>query len=73
MKAQMNIEEAKKILNKCVRSELRDHAFGDREIFWFSGDADKAVATGYVGNGSISVGFTDGTATFKHDEARQLL
>jgi len=29
----MTLEDAKKILNECTRSELL-HAFGDREVFW---------------------------------------
>jgi len=30
----MTFETAKKLLSVCVREELRDHAFGDCEIYW---------------------------------------
>lgn len=43
----MELNEAKKLLNLCEREELRDHAFGDREVFWsFMGEE---VAGGYLG------------------------
>ena len=45
------IEELKKLLSESTRSELRDHAFGDREIYWkhpVLGD----FAKGYSGPGA---------------------
>jgi hypothetical protein len=49
----MTLDEAKRILNECVRSELRDHAFGDAEVYWE--DDGEEVAFGYFGQTS-SVG-----------------
>lgn len=46
-------EDAKKFLNLCHRLELRDHAFGDREITWTLLDVE--VAGGYFGGGSREV------------------
>ena len=45
----MTLEEAKAFLNGLVRSELRDHAFGDREITWCD-SAGKERADGYSGS-----------------------
>lgn len=49
----MTFEDAKKILNSCTRYESRDHAFGDREIYWTREDVE--VAEGYFGGGSADV------------------
>lgn len=43
----MNFEQAKNRLNMAFRHELRDHAFGDREIFWTMGGRE--MAGGYMG------------------------
>jgi hypothetical protein len=43
----LNFQEAKDFLNRCVRSECRDHAFGDAEIFFELDGVE--VAGGYVG------------------------
>lgn len=43
----MTLEEAKELLDQCTRAELRDHAFGDREIY-FTKDGT-SVAEGYSG------------------------
>lgn len=52
----MNFEEAEKVLEETVRSELRDHAFGDREVTWMNEGG--IVATGYFGSGmsEVSIG-----------------
>lgn len=63
----MNVETAKLILNDCVRTELRDHAFGDKEVWWFKGPIE--IAFGYFGGGraEVSLGpafhFTNAHAT----------
>jgi hypothetical protein len=76
----MNVQEATELLSTCVRSELRDHAFGDSEIYWSL--LGEPIAEGYFGSGSASVSvFTssteastlpDGEETFEGDEAHQL-
>lgn len=50
----MTFDEVKTLLNSCVRSECRDHAFGDREIFWNRPDGS-LVAEGYCGRDGASV------------------
>ncbi len=44
----MDFESAIKLLNTCKRDELRDHAFGDREVYWMKDG--KEVAFGYFGS-----------------------
>lgn len=72
----MTLDEAKTLLNDCERDELRDHAFGDREVSWFrKGVVDERgdrveVATGYQGS-DIGVSFPDLT-NFEGDNARAL-
>lgn len=72
----MNLEEAKKLLEDSTRSELRDHAFGDREVFWEKDG--QTIATGYFGGGQGSVSFDvgdeipDDTTSFDGEEAREL-
>jgi hypothetical protein len=71
----MEFEEAKKVLEDCTRSELRDHAFGDREVFWEKDG--KVVAEGYFGS-SMSDYVTidvegDTTYSFTNDDARSLM
>jgi len=55
----MNLTEAKTALEGTVRGELRDHAFGDREVTWFVVNKDGLVvaqaAEGYFGGGSSGV------------------
>ncbi len=34
----ISLADAKALLNTCARSELRDHAFGDREVSWTDDD-----------------------------------
>jgi len=66
----MTFEEAKAILNTCVREELRDHAFGDREIYWTRDGQE--IAFGYSGS-SVSFGFSGDDTVFSDDEVRELL
>lgn len=49
----MELEEAKRVLNGCTRQELRDHAFGDKEVYWLKGTQE--VACGYFGGGHAEV------------------
>ena len=49
----VTFEQAKELLAGCERRELKDHAFGDREIY-FTKD-DKNVAEGYSGSGGPSI------------------
>jgi hypothetical protein len=64
----MDFETAKTFLNNSVRSELRDHAFGDVEMFWSRGKEE--VGTGYFGGGTSEV-YVQGT-TFTGQEAHDL-
>lgn len=67
----MDIEEAKNLLNGAVRHELRDHAFGDAELFW---ELDgEEVGSGYFGSGHASVTIsTEEYHNFEGDDAREL-
>jgi hypothetical protein len=54
----MTLEEAKTALEGTIRGELRDHAFGDREVTWYVVAAGLVVAEaamGYFGGGSSGV------------------
>jgi hypothetical protein len=78
----MTLEEAKMLLTDSVRCELRDHAFGDREVSWYRQDG-KMIADGYFGGGKSCVSFIvprdensdDGWETladFEGEEAQEL-
>lgn len=72
----MELEEAKKLLDLCEREELRDHAFGDREVFWTFDGVE--VAGGYFGSVDQNVWLLDmeaGTeiAGFRKDDAYELV
>ena len=70
----LTFEEARDFLNKCRRWELRDHAFGDRELTWVLGSDDDEVAGGHFGGGSREVWISEehGGGRFAGDEAREL-
>lgn len=50
---ELTIDQAKTLLDAAERSELRDHAFGDVEIYWYATFQGKRieVAAGYFGSG----------------------
>lgn len=66
----MTIEEAEEFLNACEREELRDHAFGDVEIYWMK-DGDEA-ARGHFGSTDFSVSIYPMESSFKGAEAQRL-
>jgi hypothetical protein len=70
----MTLNEAKALLSTTKRSELRDHAFGDCEVYWEregeTAELGNEVAYGYFGGDGAQV--TIGEAHFTHEEARQL-
>jgi hypothetical protein len=74
----MTLDEAKTLLDACEREELRDHAFGDREVSWFRKGVTDArgerieVASGYQGGGSIGVSFSS-TEPPPYGESRKCL
>jgi hypothetical protein len=57
----LTFEEVKKILNECHRNELRDHAFGDREIYWWHPKLGN-IAEGYSGR-SVCFSMNDENGT----------
>lgn len=63
-------EQAIELLSECNRSELRDHAFGDKEVYFETKDGN-SVAEGYSGSSAVSVNI--GETEFVDDEARHLL
>lgn len=65
----MELSDAKTELNMCERQELRDHAFGDVEIFWMRGEEE--WASGYFGGGTAEVYLPEGIS-FKGSEAHEL-
>jgi hypothetical protein len=73
----MTFEEAEQILSETTRSELRDHAFGDREVFWTKDGVE--IAGGYFGGRTADVwigkgveGWEGPTGDFEGLEARKL-
>ena len=72
------LDIAKELLGLCIRYENRDHAFGDREVFWKENENDQHdVAEGYFGGGDAEVCIisttTDETVMkFTGNEAREL-
>lgn len=78
----MNFEEAKTLLSGAVKSELRDHAFGDCEVLWYVEDKNSDVegalteiASGYFGSGEALVSVEiphEGRGSFKGEEAYEL-
>jgi len=50
----MTVIEAKEVLSKANRWELRDHAFGDREVGWDQNG--KEIASGYFSGCTQEVG-----------------
>lgn len=69
----LTFEEAKDLLRKCERRELRDHAFGDREVCWMMGDDE--VAEGYFGGSTRNVYIHEeyGGGTFDGIDAKALV
>lgn len=66
----MTFEEAKELLMTCKRNELRDHAFGDKEVYFDTPEGEQ-IAEGYVGMATVSIS-VQGTE-FQDDEAAELL
>lgn len=68
----LTLTEAIELLSKCERRELRDHAFGDREVCWMLQDSE--VAEGYFGGGSKDVFIHEeyGGGSFAGDAAKRL-
>ena len=70
-RVEMTFDLAKEILKECTRDELRDHAFGDKELYW----KDKfghLIATGYVSSSDSDCGMTGFDVIFTGSEAREL-
>lgn len=75
----MTLDEAKAVLSTCTREELRDHAFGDCEVYWIREGAPALVdgdevASGYFGSDERIVSVSDGLfhETFRGDDADAL-
>lgn len=69
----MTLEYASNLLGMCKRFELRDHAFGDRELCWFREEVE--VADGYFGSGGCEVHIHaefGGGGSFIGEAAKQL-
>jgi len=68
----MTFEQAKELLSVCQRDELRDHAFGDREVSWYEKDTGRYVVEGYFSGTSQHIEFTDSFTSFEGSEANAL-
>lgn len=76
----MDREEAVYLLMSADREELRDHAFGDAEVYWRKDGKD--IAIGYFGGEQTRItvyeedsgehGFLKAGFTFTDDDARKL-
>jgi hypothetical protein len=78
----LTFEDAKKLLSTLTRQELRDHAFGDREIYWVQPGAPAGtpdVAFGYAGSGDpiVSISYEiekkEHTISFHKEAALELM
>ena len=69
----ITFEEAKAILNSCTREELRDHAFGDREVYWMRGEEEIGFSYVCAGPDIVGVKLDGHEGTFEGREARELL
>lgn len=69
---EMTLELAKAILAESIRDELRDHAFGDKELYWRN-KYGHLVATGYYGRDSTECSMAGFDAHFSGDEAMELV
>lgn len=70
-RVEMTFDLAREILNESIRDELRDHAFGDKEIYWRN-NYGHMVATGYVGPRRVECGMAGFDVSFSEEEARRL-
>lgn len=68
---EMDFDLAANILSESIRDELRDHAFGDKEICWRN-NYGQLVATGYVGSSGAECGMSGFDVSFSEAEAREL-
>lgn len=68
---EMDFALAAKILSESIRDELRDRAFGDKEIYWHN-NYGHMVATGYVGPSGAECGMAGFDVSFSEEEARHL-
>lgn len=68
---EMTFDLAKAILAESIRDELRDHAFGDKEIYWRNSYGHQ-VATGYIGSSGAECGMAGFDISFSEAEAREL-
>lgn len=68
----MEFEVAKDLLSSAIRSELRDHSFGDAEVFWHR-DGNE-IAEGYFSGTTAEITIEEGQVThvFKDAQAREL-
>lgn len=66
----MTFEEAKELLSKADREELRDHAFGDREVYWNLNGME--VAYGYFGTTSDMSIYAPESGNFQGKQAYEL-
>jgi len=69
---EMTYDLASTILSESIRDELRDHAFGDKEIYWRDNHGHP-VATGYSGYSGDEVGMCGFDIIFTEEEARKLV
>ena len=47
-------EDVLDLLSTCTREELRDHSFGDAEVYWFTPEGHE-IACGYDGSSGFSL------------------
>lgn len=71
-RTELTYDDAVKLLSTSTRDELRDHAFGDREVYW-TNSFDQQVATGYVGSGACEIDFLGFDVRFEEDQYRDLI
>lgn len=71
---QQTFKEIEQLLSECDRSELSDHAFSDREIYWTRKDSEEMVAEGYAGRSySLWVNLNGKNINLEGDECKNLL
>lgn len=70
-RVEMTFDLAKEILIKSIRDELRDHTFGDKELYWRN-KFGHLIATGYISSSDSDCGMAGFDVIFTGSEAREL-
>lgn len=71
-RTEMTYDRAVEVLTAASRDELRDHAFGDKELYW-NNTYGHLVATGYSGRDAVEIGMAGFNVVFTDEQTRHLV